>query len=371
LRTETTSEEADPNAVKESSSSYSTMDTELADRLHSEVAAMNLENFIVRPKRRAIEQYAERKVWDALRPQQASEIAQELAGLPSEIDPEDITARQFDLLLLNLQLAYLRAEPALPRLQGQVKEIAELLEDKESIPLVGAQMPLIQEIQTDEFWTDVTLPQLETVRKKLRDLVKFIEKSKRKIVYTDFEDEIGLGTEVTLTELASSIDVAQYRKKVMTFLNAQREHPAILKIRFNEPVTVTDILSLEDLLYELGGEGSREQFERTYGKPDSLGGFIRKLVGLDREAAKKAFGKYLTGSQYNATQIRFIDQIIEHLTQNGVMDGSLLYEQPFTNFNPLGLDGLFLETEAADIVQILAMINKNAGWHSESTHSIW
>lgn len=89
---------------------------------------------------------------------------------------------------------------------------------------------------------------------------------------------------------------------------------------------------------------------------------VCKLAELGREAVEKAFGKYLSGSQYNATQIRFIDQIIECLTQNGVMDGGLLYEQPFTNFSPLGLDGLFPETDAADIVQILAMINKNAGF---------
>ena len=159
----------------------------------------------------------------------------------------------------------------------------------------------------------------------------------------------------------SSVDVVQYRKKVMAFLNAQREHPAILKLRFNEPVTPSDVQALEKLLYELGGEGSQEKFERTYGKPVNLGTFIRKLVGLDREAAKKAFGKYLAGTQYNAAQIRFVNQIIEYLTQNGVMDGGLLYAQPFTNFSPLGLVGMFPETEAADIVQILALINRNAG----------
>ena len=353
-------EQAD--ATKEVRTRYGTFDAELADRLHTEVAAMNVDNFLVRPKRRYVEAYGERKAWDGLANEQASEIAEQLAGLPAELDPEDITARQFDLLLLNLQLATLRAEPALPRLQTQVREIAELLEEKESIPLVGAQMPLIQELQTDEFWTDVTIAQLETVRKRLRDLVKFIEKNKRKVVYTDFEDEIGAGTEVTLTELGSSIDVAQYRKKVMAFVSAQRHHPAVLKLRLNQPLTPADVQALESLLYDLGGEGSRAQFERTYGKPDSLGAFIRKLVGLDREAAKNAFGKYLADTQYNATQIRFINQIIDYLTQNGTMDAGLLYEQPFTNYSALGLDGLFPETEAVDIVQILAMINRNAEW---------
>ena len=353
------------DAITESTPAYGTLAGEIADRLHSEVTAMNVDNFLVRPKRRTLERYAERKAWDALKPPQLSEIGEELAGLPSEIDPEDITARQFDLLLLNLQLAYLRAEPALPRLQNLVRETAVLLEDKESIPLVAAQMPLIQEIGTDEFWADVTLPSLENVRKKLRDLVKFIEKSKQPLLYPIFEDEIGVGTEVTIAALASSVDVAQYRKKVTAFLNAQREHPAILKLRFNEPLTTSDLVSLETLLFDLDGEGSKARFERSFGEVKSLGTFIRGLVGLDREAAKRAFGKYLEGSRYNANQIRFIDGIVDHLTRNGVMDGGKLYEQPFTNFSPLGLDGLFPETEAADIVQILAMINKNAGWSQQ------
>ncbi|WP_313954968.1 type I restriction-modification enzyme R subunit C-terminal domain-containing protein [Nostoc sp. FACHB-145] len=49
------------------------------------------------------------------------------------------------------------------------------------------------------------------------------------------------------------------------------------------------------------------------------------MVGLDRNAAKEAFGKYLQGSSFNATQIRFVETIIDYLTQNGVMDAGLLY----------------------------------------------
>ena len=39
-----------------------------------------------------------------------------------------------------------------------MKAIAGLLEEKSSIPMVHEQMPLIQEIQTDEWWQDVTTP---------------------------------------------------------------------------------------------------------------------------------------------------------------------------------------------------------------------
>ena len=52
-------------------------------------------------------------------------------------------------------------------------------------------MALIQDVQTDEWWQDVTVPMLEAMRRRLRDLVKLIEKQKRKPIYTDFEDEMG------------------------------------------------------------------------------------------------------------------------------------------------------------------------------------
>ena len=50
-----------------------------------------------------------------------AELAHEVAGLPSELDPEDEEAKRFDLLMLNLQLAVLRAEPGFERLRDQVQ----------------------------------------------------------------------------------------------------------------------------------------------------------------------------------------------------------------------------------------------------------
>ena len=76
-----------------------------ADVLHREVAAMNTENFVVRPKRRYVEEYAKRDAWNVVTPASLSELATEVAGLPSEIDPEGEEAKRFDLLVLNLQLA--------------------------------------------------------------------------------------------------------------------------------------------------------------------------------------------------------------------------------------------------------------------------
>jgi type I restriction enzyme R subunit len=70
---------------------------------------------------------------------------------------------------------------------------------------------------------------------------------------------------------------------------------------------------------------------------------VRSLVGLDRAAVNGAFGEFLSPGTATSTQIEFINMIIEHLTDQGVMDPALLYEPPFTDIAPTGPDQVFDE----------------------------
>jgi type I restriction enzyme R subunit len=149
---------AAPHEVGEPAVTYSEPTTEaevrctIGELLHSEVAAMNPDNFVVRPRRRVVEKFARAGAWAALSVEDLLELAHQVAGLPSQIEAEAEEAKRFDLLALNLQLALLRSEPAFERLRDQVKAIAGLLEEKSTIPMVRDQMPLIQDVQTDEWW---------------------------------------------------------------------------------------------------------------------------------------------------------------------------------------------------------------------------
>ena len=67
-------------------------------------------------------------------------MAAELAGLPSERSPEALEAKQFDLLLLNLQLCVLGADTGFTKLKGRVVDIAAALEEQATIPVIAAQM---------------------------------------------------------------------------------------------------------------------------------------------------------------------------------------------------------------------------------------
>ncbi len=332
----------------------------LEDTLHNEVKLMNPDNFIVRPHRRHLEKYAAREQWGSLNAEDALEVNLHLAGLPAELPQEDETAKRFDQLLLNLQLALLEKSGSFARNRDKVMEIAARLEGKGTIPMVAQQMELILDLQLDSWWAGITLPLLEGVRLRLRDLIKFLDKGEAGIVYTDFEDTIGDHTPIFVAGYASAEEMRQYRLKVERFIRDHASHITINKLRMNRQITRQDLEELERLLFTADEVESRERFEQVFGHQQSLGMFIRKLVGLDREAASEAFGEFLHNTTYSATQIRFIDQVVSYLTQNGSMDPGLLYEPPFTDLHTEGLDGLFGDAGAPRIIHLLQDIELRA-----------
>jgi type I restriction enzyme, R subunit len=253
----------------------------------------------------------------------------------------------------------LRHEPSFSRLRDQVKGLAGLLQDKSSIPMIQAELPLILDLLTDEWWQNVTVPILENVRRRLRSLVKLIEKKERKPLYTDFEDLMGFEREFILPGFSTPGDFERFRAKARQFLKANENHLAVYKLRMNEPLTPTDLAELGRMLSQ-SGIGNAEDVQRAKEMSHGLGLFVRSLIGLDREAAKKALGSFLGGKPLRANQIEFLNLIVDHLTEHGSMDARLLYDSPYTDFSSRGVDGVFESKEVDELLSVLEEVRKRA-----------
>jgi len=253
----------------------------------------------------------------------------------------------------------MRSEPSFARLRDRVKEIAGLLEEKSAIPMVREQMVLIQDVQSDEWWKDVTIPMLEIMRRRLRNLVQLIDKRQRQPIYTDFEDLMGSEIDVELPGLAVGTDYARFLAKARVFLRAHLDHAAIYKLRANKPLTATDLAALERMLAE-SGLGAPDDMQRAAAESHGLGLFVRSLVGMDREIAKEAMATFMAGKTLSANQIEFINLIVDHLTEHGVVEPSRLYESPFTDLTPRGPESLFTSVQLDELMRTLEAVRTTA-----------
>ncbi len=327
-----------------------------ASHLHQWVAAMNMDNFIVRPQRQYVERYVQPQAWTMLTQDDVDVLHNRLATLPTQLSDDDEEAKRFDMLVFRSQLSILHVRNDFSGLRKAIQGIASRLEDQMAIPVIKAEELLIRAVASDDWWQDVTVPMLETVRRRLRALVKLLPKGEKNIVYSDFEDELGEVTVVDLPQVSSSLNMEKFREKARVFLREHEAHLALQRLRRNQPLTPQDLQELEKMLVQAGGTAPLINEAKAQG----LGLFIRSLVGLDREAAVQAFGEWLQGSTATPNQIEFIELIIQELTQNGTMDPARLFESPYKDISAQGPLGIFPSTQVSRIVGVLKEIQERA-----------
>ncbi|WP_426940220.1 DEAD/DEAH box helicase family protein [Pseudarthrobacter sp. S6] len=333
----------------------------LQSGLVGQVAGLPRENFLVRPQLEWVEKFSKPASWGTLGTQDLTDLQAKLAPLAtlaSAADTEE--AKRFDLLMYQAQLASLTSAAAVEPYRKKIVEIASALQDQPTIPAIAAQMVLIQSILEGEEWGQVSPQWLELIRVRLRGLVHLIEKKRRKVVYTNFEDTLGDIVEGELKGTATgSVDLARYREKARMYLQGFLDHMAIHRLRRGLPLTETDLAELERMLIE-SGAGSPAELEAATTQAEGLGLFVRSLVGMDRQAALDSLSAFVGDKTLNPNQLHFVDMIVQQLTENGVVDVGALYESPYSDAAPAGPESLFPEADVDLLAEALNRVRVSA-----------
>ena len=329
---------------------------QITTRLYEEVCGMPEENFLVQAKLRNVTRFKDWENWAGLDQDAQMALIEDVAGLPTDLKDGTLPAKQFDLLILRAQTQLLLGRGEFAGSMAKIQSAASNLEGLSNIPTVAAQMELILDIQTTEFWEGITLEILEDVRKRLRNLVELIEAPTRKRVFTNFEDEIGDGEEFTLPGVSVGVDKEKFKMKVRYFLEDHKDHISLIKIKRGETITSQDLSELEKILLDAGA--ADQNFLSSLENDGGLGVFLRSLIGLELNAVQLAFSDFISGNALNADQIEFVDQIIKSLSENGIVDPAQFYESPFTDFSESGISGVFDDEQAGQVIQIVRQLNE-------------
>ncbi len=296
----------------------------LVQQMSEQVKELPRDNFTVRQHLKYVDLYSSQANYQALTYEDTLIVREEVAPLILP-DGDEPGAVRFDALMYGIELAYLIGKKhgrARSDLYKKVSSIASVA----NIPEIQAQSDLINKILKTDYVDNAGINEFEEIREKLRDLMKYIPRTVIKYD-TNFTDEL-LSTEWNESELDNE-DLKNYKAKAEYYIRQHQDNIAIAKLKTNQPLTSTDVKTLEQILWQ--EVGTKQDYEQEIGaKP--LGEFVREIVGLDMNAAKEAFSEYLNDANLDSRQIYFVNQIVEYIVHNGMLkDFSVLQESPFTD----------------------------------------
>ncbi len=266
----------------------------------------------------------------------------------------------FDLLITRMQNAVLNHTGKIEDLKGEILNRINSL--KRNLNQVKTKSDTLQKVISKEFWNYINVKDLEEIRTELRSIMKFREGEDilkfipPKIDVTD--DEVKYEQYQVKNK---GVEMAAYKERVEEVLSRLFERSNTLqKIKAGKPVNENDIEELVSLVLTQHPDLNLKMLQEFY--PDTAGHLdlaIRRILGLDPKFLDEQFTKFIqihTG--LNATQIKFIQMLKNHISKYGTLKLENLFEAPFTVFNSEGVYGVFPnEQQAAEIINIVKEIS--------------
>lgn len=316
------------------------------------VNELNRENFAVKQHLKYVDLYSCENNYAALSYEDTRNIYEELAPL-IQPDEDEASAVRFDALMYGIELAYLIGKK-FARARSDLYKRVSAVASVANIPEIMVQSELINKILHTDYIDNAGINEFEYIRECLRGLMKYIPYEKGQY-FTNFEENI-LSVEWKESELEND-DLKNYKAKAEFYIRQHQDNIAVSKLKSNIPLSAEDIKELEKILWS--EVGSKQDYETEVGKKP-LGEFVREIVGLDMNAAKSAFAKYLDDTDLDIRQVYFLNQIVEYIVHNGLMkDLSVLQESPFTDKG--SVVEIFTDMSIwLGIRGIIEQINKNA-----------
>jgi type I restriction enzyme R subunit len=333
---------------------YQEMREGLIETVVQQINALNPELIAVKLQMQHVEKYKNKEAFVCLEELDKHNLITYLAPIVY-MDDTDEYAKRFDNFMYGMMIAQIESMPQFAKSKKQLMNICVHLAERAIIPQIRAQLEFINTIGTEEFWQDSDILNFEKVRLELRELIKFIvDEGSGRTIYTNLKDEV---TSITQGQvLPPAYDFEAYRIKVNRYIEENKDHIAIHKLRNNIPLTQKDYEELERIFTsELG---TVEDYKREF-KDTPFGLLVRRIAKMEYEAAAAAFSDFINDQSLTHEQIVFVKKVIDYIVNNGYIENvSELTKPPFDK--PKSFIRLFDGEKQKKLVQIVTLVRDNA-----------
>jgi type I restriction enzyme R subunit len=146
-----------------------------------------------------------------------------------------------------------------------------------------------------------------------------------------------------------------YRRQVEEVLTQHFDRDPILKkIRRANPVTEAELAQLTSLVLTQNPDVKLDVLHEFYDTAAPLDAILRSIVGMEPEAVRDRFQIFVQKHpKLTAKQTRFLSLLENHIAKYGSVEIERLYEDPFTVVDADGIDGVFPQVEADELIKII------------------
>lgn len=312
----------------------------------------------VREKLRDIHILQQDEVLEAFSPATRILLSKTIAPLMGNRPMSDKDAAAFDRLVAELEQCLVQQANCFEDKKLAVIEWVNELAI--TIKAVQAQSSLITALGSSAWWLDVDIAKLEAMRLAIRPIAKFrtrrIEPGQGPLSIDLAEAKEGIYVAERKVTITSHTEAMAYKTKVKQILAGMLDNnPTLQKIHLGQPVSDAELASLtSQVLTSHPGVELSVLAEFYPNEAVDLQTAIRELVGLDPQHVEAKFAEFLhQHPTLTAKQVQYINLLKTYIADNGFIRVDKLYEPPFTRLHEDGIDGVFQNQDAHELISIL------------------
>ncbi|WP_346294063.1 DEAD/DEAH box helicase family protein [Sphaerothrix gracilis] len=333
-------------------------------KLRQQIAALPPNSVIIKDAAAALARLDDEKFWTTLDHHKLEFLRTVIKPLFRTVSEVDFKAMRFERDLVAYGLARLQDDPAKAEnlRESIVQRIGEL---PLSVNFVKAEADLIRAAQTNRYWAEGDLTELETdldeLNTRLGPLMKFRESSTSAgPVYLNLVDELHNKERVDFGPQHESVSISRYREMVEAVIAELTEsNPVLMKLKNGEAIAPEEADALATLLHAEHPHITEDLLRQVYqNRKARFIQFIRHILGLETlrsfpESVSEAFDQFIQQhSSLSSRQLEFLNLLKTFIIERERVEKKDLISTPFTVIHPQGIRGVFSPAEITEILQL-------------------